>query len=45
MYRSRALLAALVALGCGGGTNVVIDYDREATFAGRETYTWVFHDE
>ncbi len=45
MSRLGILLAALVATGCGGGTKVVIDYDREATFAGRETYTWVFLDE
>jgi len=45
MSKSRILLAALVAAGCGGGTNVVIDHDRQATFAGRETYTWVFVNE
>jgi hypothetical protein len=45
MSKSRILLAALVATGCGGGTNVTVDFDREATFAGRETYTWVFLDE
>lgn len=45
MSKSRILLAALITAGCGGGTNVVIDYDRQATFAGRETYTWVFLNE
>jgi len=45
MSKSPILLAALVAAGCGGGTNVVIDFDREASFAGRESYSWVFVDE
>lgn len=46
MHASRILVAALVLAGCSGaGTKVVTDYDREASFAGRETYTWVFVSE
>jgi hypothetical protein len=46
MSTPRLLLATLALAGCSGaGTKVVIDYEREATFAGRETYTWVFVSE
>jgi hypothetical protein len=46
MNATRLLIAAILLAGCSSaGTKVVTDFDREASFDGRETYTWVFVSE